>query len=192
MTDDGGLPVRRGAETLGNQEQRIEEVTDPGLSGPRRASVTMTRSEVRLSYGVLTDPKSLAEYEQVVPGYGAKILDTYLRQVDEERVHRHSVELRLLESTQADTLHAQRLRSRGQWMGLAVALAGFVLVGFLALIHQPWLAGVVAALDILSLVSAFIYGRKKQSEETLAENESSDSSEPETTAITASSPAPRE
>ena len=41
------------------------------------ASLTHVRQEFRMSMGVMTDPTSLAEYEQAVPGCGKDILQRF-------------------------------------------------------------------------------------------------------------------
>src|SRR5262249_6312182 len=121
--------------------------------GPRGASISQYREEFRMSVGVLTDPRSLAEYEQVVPGYGAKILDKFFEQVAREQEHRHALEREAMQVERAHDERTLRQGDRGQWMALTVALVVFVLVGVLAFLTYPWLAGVIGSLDLLALVS---------------------------------------
>jgi uncharacterized membrane protein len=125
--------------------------------------------EFRMSVGVLTDPKSLAEYEQAAPGSAAKILEKFFDQVGREQEHRHAIEREQLASAKEYDVHAQRQGDRGQWMALVVAIVGFVLVGWLAYIKEAALAGVIGTLDLGGLVSVFVYGKKKQTEEAIAE-----------------------
>jgi hypothetical protein len=132
----------------------------------------VTREEFRVSFGVMTDPRSIAEYENAIPGAGAKILESFFEQTRIELAHRHKIE------SEESALGAEFMRKtmrqgdRGQWMAFLIALAGFVVVGWLAHLDKPWLAGVVAVLDIGGLVSVFIYGKKKTVEsETMTERQ---------------------
>jgi predicted lipid-binding transport protein (Tim44 family) len=79
------------------------------------------------------------------------------------------MERQVVQAEQAHDNAIIKQGDRGQWMAFGVALCGFVLVGFLAYLKEPILAGIIAALDIGSLVAAFLYGRKKQAEERIAE-----------------------
>ena len=117
-----------------------------------------------MSMGVMTDPTSLAEYEQAVPGCGKDILQRFFDRTEQEQQHRHKLDRDVFE---AERLHAERLMKQGdrsQWMALVIALAGFAIVAYALYLDHPWVAGVVATFDIGGLASMFMYGRKKQAE----------------------------
>lgn len=118
----------------------------------------------------MTDPRSIAEYERAVPGSGLKVLEKFFEQTAAEQQHRHKMECDMLVATQETEIRVLRQGDRGQWLGFGVAMAGLVLVGWLAWIKQPLLAGVLGTLDLLGLVSVFVYGRKMQAEESIAES----------------------
>jgi hypothetical protein len=106
---------------------------DQGATMPMRplvrgAALTRVESEYRMSIGVLTDPRSLAEYENAIPGAGKGILEKFYEQTAKEQQHRHEMTDRSLKH-QCDIEQRQmRQGDRGQLFGLIVALAGFVLV----------------------------------------------------------------
>jgi uncharacterized membrane protein len=131
-----------------------------------------------MSVGLLTDPRSLAEYEQAVPGAGKAILDKFFEQTTREIEHRHAIEREAMEQEREHGQALLKQGDRGQWLGLTVALAGFALVGYVSYLGHPVTAAVIGSLDILGLVSVFIYGRHKQAEELLAEKQLEQTSTP--------------
>ena len=189
MRPDGGqdgdgqagalVPIPQGRISSKPQQRVTEGVPGDGnpFTPPPRvesASISHVHEEVRVSVGVLTDPKSLAEYEAVAPGSATKILEKFFEQVTTEQKHRHAMDQQLLATEKEHETKILHQGDRGQWMALTVALAGFVLVAWLAHIDKSVLAGLIGSLDLLGLVSVFIYGRKKQSEETLSEKSQAD------------------
>ncbi|WP_437590233.1 DUF2335 domain-containing protein [Sorangium sp. So ce1000] len=167
------------ARRMATEPAPFAPTSDDGPSGepdehrapqrPRGMAVSHVHEEFRMSVGVLTDPKSLAEYEQVAPGYASKILDKFFEQVALEQVHRHSLEREALATDREHEAKTIQQGDRGQFFAFLIAVIGLFLVGWLAHTEQPWLAGIIGTLDLLGLVSVFIYGRKKQAEEVIAE-----------------------
>ncbi|MFI8664213.1 hypothetical protein ACIGKR_29750 [Rhodococcus qingshengii] len=48
-----------------------------------------------------------------------------------------------------------RIASRGQWFGLAAVIAVLAFAGWAAYLDHPWLAGVIAGFDLVTLVAVF-------------------------------------
>lgn len=61
-----------------------------------------------------------------------------------------------------------RRADRGLIAGTAVALAVLVAAVYCASIDQPWVAGVLGSLDIVTLAGIFIYGTERRRSERLA------------------------
>jgi uncharacterized membrane protein len=161
--DDGGhLPEAQSARHP-TRPERIERSSSSPPSGHGLAA-SYRSQEVRFSQGVLTDPKSLQEYETACPGSAQLILTQYFKQTDAEQEHRHKLERLTLEAEASYAAGVLRQGARGQRMALTVALVGLALVAWLAHTGQPVLAGVIGTLDLGGLVSVFIYGKRKQTE----------------------------
>jgi uncharacterized membrane protein len=169
------LPNPPASEVVSGEEIPLNHVEIPSKSKSAAdrttTSIRTSSGEFRMSVGVLTDPRSLAEYEQAVPGSGKAILDKFFQQTEREVAHRHAMER---EAMQHELQHDQSVLKqgdRGQWLGLIVALAGFILVAFFVQQGHPNTAAAFGAATLITLVSAFIYGRRKQTEEMLAEKQ---------------------
>ena len=72
--------------------------------------------------------------------------------------HDRAVELTVLRDD-------NRRATLGLIAGFVLAVLGFILVGFLAVNGQSWVAGLVAALDIGGLVGAFVVGSQGRRQE---------------------------
>lgn len=104
--------------------------------------------------GPLPDPTTLAQYEQVIPGFGERILSEYESQGQHRR--------RLEDAVVTKNLAAQ---TRGQYiagLGFVAIVAGAVFLGSLG--HTA-VALALIGIDILSFGGVYVWGRKKQSDE---------------------------
>jgi uncharacterized membrane protein len=117
-------------------EQRIVQATMQSFSGP------------------LPPPQMLAQYNDIVPNGAERIV----AMAEKQQTHRQNIEARAVKGNLTD----QRL---GLLLGFAVmmSVAG---AGFWCVVHGKDTAGLTALLgSIGGPVAAFIYGRKKQSDE---------------------------
>jgi uncharacterized membrane protein len=96
----------------------------------------------------------LAEYEQVLPGLAERIV----KMAETQMVHRQGLEAKHLDGE-------SRRANRGQYCGLVVALGGFLLSGWCVIHGQAVTAALIASLDLVSLVSTFLYGTKMKQQE---------------------------
>ena len=55
----------------------------------------------------------------------------------------------------------------GPKLGFALCLAVLVVAGYYASINQPWVAGILGGLDIVSLLAIFVYGTERRRSERL-------------------------
>lgn len=142
------------------QGKSSEEGHEPTPQQPSAAEAVVLRREtwVEASYsGPIPQPAMLRAFDEVLPGAAHRILTM----AEEQQSHRH-----LLERT--TVLGDSRRSNWGLVAGFVVALAGFVLVAFLAYVDQPLIAGIIGVLDISSIVLVFVAGsRQRRSEREL-------------------------
>lgn len=103
--------------------------------------------------GPLPPPNILRDYEDIVPGSAAKIIDW----ADSERSHRHRTETTIVRAETTRDL-------RGQLLAALVALAGFSVAAFALYLDHAGVAALITAMDIGGMVAAFIYGRRNSEE----------------------------
>lgn len=97
--------------------------------------------------GPLPAPETLAGYDRIMPGLANRIVEMA------EAYQKHQIGL---ERDQFKA--ATEFGRRGQWLGFGVALVGFAAAAYLGSLGQPAAAGVVAALDLGSIVTVFVVG----------------------------------
>ena len=131
-TEGGNFPER---------QTQPAPLSDEGLVQAARLEVLQ---------GPLPPPDILAGYENVVPGAGERIL----RMAEQEAVHRHSQENILNKSASTRSLI-------GVLGAVAVALSGFTLAGYAFYLNLPWAGGVLAGIEVATIVGAFIYGTRR-------------------------------
>lgn len=122
-------------------EQVTPEVLERLLSGPQ---VTALFSHFS---GPLPPPETLAGYDRIMPGLANRIVEMA------EAYQKHQIGL---ERDQFKV--ATESGRRGQWLGFGVAFVGFAVTAYLGSLGQPVAAGVVAALDLGSIVTVFVVG----------------------------------
>jgi uncharacterized membrane protein len=104
----------------------------------------------------LPPARLLAQYEAVIPGSADRILTVFEQQAS----HRMDLERMRLERD-------ARRADRGLMAGTVVALAVLVAAVYCASINQPWVAGVLGGLAIVTLAGIFIYGTERRRSERL-------------------------
>ncbi|MGS2742953.1 DUF2335 domain-containing protein [Halomonas sp. LS-001] len=133
-------------EDLSDEEQRA--LTQ--LLQRHRTDVALAISTTTSAFrGPLPPPSILRDYENIVPGSAAKIIDW----ADSEREHRHRTETTIVRAETTRDL-------RGQILAAIVALAAFGLAGLALFLDHAGVAALITAIDISGLVAAFIYGRR--------------------------------
>lgn len=137
--------------------------------------MSQTRTELRLSRGLMTDPKSLAEYEAACPGAAQIIIDNYVATTQDETKHRremerldqaHRMEMDKL-TLSAETTHITAITNQGtraQWMGLTIVLGTIGAGATTALAVNPIVGAAIIATGLGSAAVSFIFGRRHASE----------------------------
>ncbi|MGI6241890.1 MAG: DUF2335 domain-containing protein [Candidatus Omnitrophota bacterium] len=108
-----------------------------------------------MSYvGPIPPPDMLAQYNGVVPGAAERIL----KMAEEQSAHRQYLEKTVVNSD----IVQSRL---GVICAFIVSLAFLFGAVWVALSGHPWLGGFLGTVDLVSLVSVFVYGAKSRREE---------------------------
>lgn len=106
--------------------------------------------QMTLQTGPLPSPEVLEQYKAVQ----ADLPERILAMAERQSAHRQEMEKKLVSGQVA-------AQTRGQVFGLLMGLGVLGLAGFAAHLNMPHLAGIVAGLDLASLVGVFMYGKKK-------------------------------
>ena len=146
---DGEIPTE--VEEL---RQQLEEfgVDAEGMKDP---SLLLKATQYIVSHqGPMPPPGMLKGYDEVVPGFAAKIADNFSSQSD----HRRRMEKAELELT-------AKLQTRGQLFGFCIAGGGLLLAALVAS-YSPWPAGIIAIAAVgISGVPALIRSLLKTRED---------------------------
>jgi uncharacterized membrane protein len=109
--------------------------------------------KTRISVGGLPDPAILEGYEKIVHGSAARILAAF----EAESAHRRKLE----EIAQAAQIADTR---RGQFFGLLIGLAAIISGAMTAIYGHEWAGGFIGGGGVIGLVSVFVIGRARRSE----------------------------
>lgn len=113
-----------------------------------------TETRIQAHRGPLPSPDTLQRYEEILPGAAERILTM----AEDQAKHRQSLEQKVVDGD----ISAQRL---GLMIGGAVAVALGAVAAVIAVWASPVAGAVLGAVDIASIVGAFVYGRREKSEE---------------------------
>lgn len=91
--------------------------------------------------GPFPPPIMLEQYERISPGFTAELI----RKQDEERAHRHQVEIKAL-----------GLAGRGQWFAFAIGIGGMLLAGYFVQQGAHWQGLGAFMTSIGALAAAFL------------------------------------
>jgi uncharacterized membrane protein len=133
-----------------------------------RSERSISSLQVRASFGFMTDPQSLAEYERNCPGSADLIIRESFAQANREQAHRQKQETEALAAEIDDNRKMVMQGTRAQWIGGALTALVIGLAYYLAHLAQYAAATTVVGLGCSGALVTFIYGRKKQAEEVKA------------------------
>lgn len=123
--------------------------------------------KVEFSSGPIPHPELLRGYEQICPG-GA---DRIIRMAETEGDHRRRMEEKALDA-QVESMRRGYLEARlGQVFAFAIATVFLVGGSYVAIEGQPWAGSIFGSVGLAGIVSAFIWGRTKNTEERPAEKQ---------------------
>ncbi len=139
---------------MNENQQQLQKQNNSSLN--RQVSVQLESFS-----GPLPPPQILSDYERIVPGSAAKILDMAVSQSE----HRKSLETKVINSNVSNS-------KLGLWFGLVIGLVGIGAGAFLALYDKQIAGSVIGGGSLASLVGVFIYGsQQRQKERILRERE---------------------
>ncbi len=115
-------------------------------------SISYTLIQERSHSGPLPDAETLIQYNSVIPN-GA---DRIMKMAEKQQDHRMSMESKVIESQNKQS-------GLGQLFGLIIGLVGIGCGTFLAYSGETTVGGIIAGGTVVSLVSVFVIGKKRQS-----------------------------
>ncbi len=116
----------------------------------------------------LPPPEMLESYEKIQPGLTERIVKI----TEAEVAHRHSQEIKMLDSDIEVKRNYQKEVRLGQWLGFSIGAIA-VGAGTVAAINgAEWFGSIMGGGGITSLVLAFIYGRKQSQNQPPKNNQS--------------------
>lgn len=144
------------------KEEEVNEIlSDPkfrGISQKNRNElvqrITSLVSFSKTHSGPLPDVETLEGYNRIIPNGGERLM----QQVEKQSEHRRN-----LESSVVTWNNIQSFV--GQCFGLIVALGFLYVTYLLAMGGHDTVASILGGTTIVGLVSVFVYGKKKQSED---------------------------
>lgn len=132
---------------MSSRKKRRERLAAEALmpANPQGASLQHMQAQVSVSTSPVPPPDVLAGYAGIAPN----LVDRIVALAETEAVHRRQLEVRSLETRRSVALRAQVYAA-------SIALAGFGLAGYCVHHGQPWAAGIIAALNVGTIVTAFL------------------------------------
>lgn len=111
-----------------------------------------TRTEIRS--GPVPSAEELTKYEQVLPGSAERIF----AMAELQAKHRHGLEKTVVDS---GALRAKMGLVAGFIVAMTIGIGGI----FVALKANPWAGATIVGVDLVGLVSVFVYGSQAQRKE---------------------------
>lgn len=124
-----------------------------------------------LFVGPLPEPDTLRKYDDIVPGYAKKLAALHLRTAKQsldiqqsEVTHRQQLECDEQATISRDVTAQRAIERSGQLTGAVVAVVALALCGWVAWLGHPAAATAIGLSVPVGLLTAFVYGRYKQSD----------------------------
>ncbi|HLS29393.1 MAG TPA: DUF2335 domain-containing protein [Flavobacteriaceae bacterium] len=113
--------------------------------------VSITYQEEHSHSGPLPSPEAIGKYNTIIPD-GA---DRIMKMAEKQQKHRMTIESSIIKSQSKQS-------GLGQWFGLIIGIVGIGCGTFLAYSGATTVGGIIAGGTVVSLVSVFVIGRKRQ------------------------------
>lgn len=143
----------RGDETprLQRREEPVPESLPEKRSDEEPQNEMLVHFSARIS-SPYPPPKLLEQYDRVIPGFAAKIID----KIDDETNHRREMERASFQEATSDRRDAHMLACRGPIFALAVTVTGFAVTSLAVIYNRQWIGSIVGGGTLLDLVIAFL------------------------------------
>ena len=124
------------------------------IPAPKRQQAIQVLMAMAVRSGPLPSPEDFARYGEVL----SDAPDRILRMAERQSEHRMELE---------KTVIRRQLNQSGigQVFALLISAGGLGMCGWLAINYHDWVAGIVGGTTVVGLVSAFLYGKKRQRED---------------------------
>lgn len=122
-------------------------------------SATFLHSTTHNFVSPLPPPETLEAYARLLPGITERMLVSF----EKEGEHRRANDRFQQEIVREYHQNQARLVFRGQLLGFAIALVGLVVAFLLGWTGKQITASIIGGIDIVGLVSVFLYQRHKKS-----------------------------
>lgn len=107
--------------------------------------------------GPIPPPEILAQYDQIMPGLGQKIIDQFLS----ETAHRHDVESRTVSINKSITDGTMLERKNGQRYGFAIFVFMLIAIVYLAMNDHDGVAGILGGTTMVAVIGLFVVRRQE-------------------------------
>ena len=133
-------------------QKKIQEILPD--EEKREELLTTIRASSESWIGPLPPPRLLEQYNKILPGLAERIVSL----TEEQSKHRQHREKTVVESQVKESY-------RGQLFGLLIGISGLAISLVLALQGHDTVAGIIGSGTLVSLVTVFVLGGKKQTKE---------------------------
>lgn len=117
---------------------------------------SITAVEQKAFSGPIPPPDILEAYKKINPEIPEKIIHNFLQ----ESHHRREFEKRSLEANVEISQKNSAQKTRGQYLGFIITIAGFLTAGLVSIIgHDAETASLIGGGTLVSLVAVFVTGR---------------------------------
>lgn len=107
----------------------------------------------------LPPPEVLERYEQIIPGFGERVMTQWESQTN----HRQQLEKTVITGQ-------TKLQTRGQVFAAVIGIGGLIAAAVVGVWGSSAAAVAIASVDIGTLAGVFIYGKNRQGEDLAAKN----------------------
>lgn len=137
----------------------------------RRTQATVQRADqvgmlqeehIIIDNNPMSTAEELSKYKDISPD----LVQYFMQITDEERGIRHEVTRQSIGMTQKDSQRRHHERILGLVFAFIALLVFLGITAYALYLDKPWLAGVFSTLSIAGIISAFIQGRKEESQYT--------------------------
>ena len=121
----------------------------------RLRAVEVIVEEAALFSGPLPPPSMLQKYNDILPG----LADRITKMAEHSLEHSQATNTKIIDSEISAQSRDHIYRLFGMFIGFMALVGMLGLVGWLAFINQPWLAGTLGFTSIAVIVGLFIHGK---------------------------------
>ncbi len=121
---------------------------------PQNELLVHGRQEQYIFQGPLPSPRTLEQYNQIVPDAGERIL----QMAEKDAAFQHEITHKAIDTEAKE-------RKRGQIFGMCIGLAALAVTGLALVLGYSGAASIIGGTTVLGLVTVFVTGQKMGSGE---------------------------